>query len=159
MSETGCPKGYHTATPQLTIKNCAAAIDFYKRAFGAEERFRMNSPDGKIGHAELKIGDSIIFLNDEFEMGFSRSPQTLGGTTGGIMLYVPDVDTWFDRAVKAGAQSKMPVQDMFWGDRYGNLMDPFGHVWGIATKQDLTPQQIDEAAKGFYAKMKEMKVA
>ncbi|MFB3815759.1 MAG: VOC family protein [Terriglobales bacterium] len=154
MAKTGIPQGYHTVTPSITVKNAAAAIDFYKKAFGAEELMRMNSPDGKIAHAEIKIGDSIIFLNDECDMGFSRAPQTLGGTTGGLMLYVSDVDTAFDRAIKAGGQVKMPVADMFWGDRYGNLTDPFGHVWGLAThKEDLSQQEIEDRAKAFYAKM------
>ncbi len=155
MAVKAIPEGFHTVTASLTVKNAAAAIDFYKRAFGAEELFRMNSPDGRVAHAELKIGDSIIFLNDEYpEYGFARAPQTLGGTTGGINLYVPDVDAAFDRAIKAGGQSKMPVQDMFWGDRYGNLIDPFGHVWSLAThKEDLTPQQVEQRAKAFYAKM------
>jgi PhnB protein len=149
------PEGYHTITPALTVKNCAKALDFYKTAFGAEELFRMTSPDGKIGHAEIKIGDSIIFLSDEFDMpGCAKSPQTLGASTGGLCIYVPDVDASYDRAVKAGASPNMPVSDMFWGDRYGNLIDPFGHVWAIAThKEDLTPQQIDERAQEFYAKM------
>ncbi len=148
------PEGFHTVTPSLTIKNAAAAIDFYKKAFGAEEIMRMNSPDGKVAHAELKIGDSIIFLGDECDMGFARSPQTLGGTTGGLCLYVPDVDKAYERAIKAGAQARMPVADMFWGDRYGNLSDPFGHVWALAThKEDLSEEEIEERAKAFYAKM------
>ncbi len=149
------PEGFHSVTPSLTVKNAAAAIDFYKKAFGAEELMRLNSPDGKVAHAELKIGDSIIFLGDEFDMGFARSPQTLGGTTGALNIYVPDVDQAFERAVKAGAQVRMPVADMFWGDRYGNVADPFGHIWSLAThKEDVSEEELEERAKAFYAKMK-----
>ncbi len=149
------PEGFHTVTPFMTVKNCGQAIEFYKNAFGAEELFRMTSPDGKVAHAEIKVGDSIIMLGDEFPMpGANKSPQTVGASTGGICLYVPDVDASYDRAVKAGAKPFMPVTDMFWGDRYGNLHDPYGHIWAIAThKEDLTPQQIEERAKEFYAKM------
>jgi PhnB protein len=149
------PEGWHTITPSITVRNAAAAIDFYKRAFGAQETMRMNAPDGKIAHAELRIGDSTIMLNDEMDWGNCKSPQTLGGASGGLHIYVPDVDAAFDQAVTAGAQVRMPVADMFWGDRYGNVTDPFGHVWGLAThKEDLTPQQIEERAREFYAKMK-----
>jgi PhnB protein len=149
------PEQHHTVTPGLCVKNCSAAIDFYKKAFGAQELGRMTSPDGKIAHAELKIGDSVIFLNDEFDMpGCARSPQTLGGVTGGLYLYVPNVDTSFDQAVKAGGKANMPVTDMFWGDRYGQIVDPFGQIWGIAThKEDLSPQEIEERAQAFYAEM------
>ncbi len=148
------PEGFHSITPSLTVQNAAAAIDFYKKAFGAEELMRLDSPDGKVAHAELKIGDSVIFLNDEFDMGFARSPQTLGGTTGGLNIYVPDVDQAFDRAVKAGAQVRMPVADMFWGDRYGNLADPFGHIWSLAThKEDLSAEELEKRSKAFFAKM------
>jgi PhnB protein len=154
-SNSPVPRGWHTVTPAITVRNAAAAIDFYKRVFEAEELTRMTSPDGKVAHCELKIGDSMIMLNDEFPHGNAQSPETLGGTAGGLMLYVPDVDAVFDRAVKAGAQSRQPVADMFWGDRYGNLVDPFGQVWAIATHQeDLSALEIDRRAKEFYAKMK-----
>lgn len=155
-TEKGIPEGMHTATPSLVVRNAAKAIDFYKQAFGAEELFRMNSPDGRVAHAELKIGDSVIFLSDEFpEMGTGcASPQALGGTTGGLNLYVEDVDRAFDRAVKAGATSVMPVADMFWGDRFGSINDPFGHRWSIATRKEiLTKQEVEERARDFYAKM------
>ena len=111
---------------------------------------------GKIGHAEIKIGDSVIFLSDEFPgMGPCGSPKTLNGTTAGAFLYVDNVDAWFDKAIKAGATAVMPVADMFWGDRYGQLKDPFGHVWSIAThKEDLTPQQMEERQKAFFASAK-----
>ena len=150
------PEGYHTITPHLVIKGADKAIDFYKRALGAEELFRMNSPDGRVSHAELKIGDSIVFLADEFpEMGGTcRSPQSLGGTAITLNLYVPDVDTRFRRALDAGGKELMPLGDMFWGDRYGMFTDPFGHTWAMAThKEDLSPQEIEERAKQFYAQM------
>jgi len=143
------PDGYHNVTPSLTVRGADRAIAFYRRAFGAEERMRLASADGtKVMHAELQIGDSIVMLSDEFpEMG-SRSPETLGGTPGSLFLYVDDVDRVFARAVEAGAVAQVPVQDMFWGDRFGRVADPFGHVWGIAThKEDLTPAQIGERAK------------
>jgi len=155
MSVNPIPKGFHSVTPSLVVQNAAKAIEFYKKALGAEELMRMPTPDGKIGHAELKIGDSIIFISDEFpNMGVTKSPQTLGGCTGTLNLYVEDVDAAFQRAVNAGGKAAMPVADMFWGDRYGLLTDPFGHAWGIAThKADLNPQEIDKRAKEFYASM------
>ncbi len=157
---TKIPEGFHTITPHLVIRGAAEAIDFYKKALGAEERMRMASPDGRITHAELKIGDSILFLADEFpEMGgCSRSPQTLGATTVTLMLYVPDVDTAFKRALDAGAKTTMPVADMFWGDRYGALTDPYGHTWGMATKkEELTPLEVERRAREFFAKMQAQK--
>jgi PhnB protein len=148
------PEGFRSLTPSLTLKNCAAALDFYKRAFGAEEIYVLRSPDGKIAHAELKIGDSILMLGDEFDFGHCRSPQTLGGSTGALHIYIPEVDQAFERAVQAGAEVKTPVADMFWGDRYGVVTDPFGHMWGLATHvEDLSPAEIEERAKDFYAKM------
>lgn len=155
MSVNPIPKGFHSVTPSLVVQNAAKAIEFYKKALGAEELMRMPTPDGKIGHAELKIGDSIIFISDEIpNVGVTKSPQTLGGCTGTLNLYVEDVDSVFQRAVNAGGKTAMPVADMFWGDRYGLLTDPFGHTWGIAThKADLSPQDIDRRAKEFYANM------
>ena|SRR5919201_5633204 len=148
------PKGFHTVTPHLVIRDAAKAIDFYKKAFRAEELSRMTSPDGRIGHAELKIGDSIIFLADEFPQGGPKAPQTLGGTTCTLNLYVEDVDSTFQTAVNAGAKTAMPVADMFWGDRYGQVSDPFGHVWGILThKEDLSAQEVEQRAKEFWASM------
>jgi PhnB protein len=148
------PEGFRTVTPSLTLKDAAKAIEFYKKAFGAAELMCMKTPDGRVGHCELKIGDSVIFINDEFpEMGKTRSPQTLGMSTGGICLYVEDVDTSYARAIEAGGTTEMPVADMFWGDRFGTLVDPFGHIWSIATrKEELTPEQMAERAKAFYAK-------
>jgi PhnB protein len=146
------PEGYHTLTPTLTLNDAAAAIEFYKRAFGAEEISRMVAPDGKkIWHAELKIGDSRLMLGDEFpEMGGGLSPKTLGGRTGSLFLYVEDVDAVFQRAVDAGATVTMPVADQFWGDRYGQIRDPFGHDWAFGTHiEDVTDEEIYRRAQAF----------
>ena len=138
------PEGYHSVTPYLSINGAAEALEYYKKAFGAIELFRMEH-DGKIGHAEIKIGDSPIMLADEFpEMDFV-SPKTLGGSTVGIMIYVEDVDNIFKQAIEAGGVEKKPVQDQFYGDRSGTLTDPYGHVWTVAThKEDVSPEEIDK---------------
>jgi len=138
------PDGYHSVTPYLTISGAADAIDYYKKAFGATELFRMDH-QGKVGHAEIKIGDSPIMLADEFpEMG-QVSPKTLGGSPVGIMIYVDDVDTIFNRAIAAGGEQQKPLQDQFYGDRSGTLKDPFGHVWTVAThKEDVTSEEMDK---------------
>jgi len=150
------PPGYHTVTASLIVRDAAAAIEFYKKALGAEERMRMATPDGRIGHAELKIGDSLIFLADEMPGMSCKSPQSLGGTANNLFLYVEDVDNSFQRATDAGVQVTMPVSDMFWGDRFGSFMDPFGHSWSMATHvEDLSPQEIEERAKAFHAQMAE----
>jgi len=142
------PAGYHTITPYLTLDEATDAIEFYKDAFGAEELMRMEAPGGKIGHAELKIGDSILMISDAFPQTTTKPPSELGGTTAGVFLYVEDVDSVVSRAVKAGAQVTQEVEDMFWGDRFGSVKDPFGHVWSIATHvKDLTPEEIAEGAK------------
>jgi PhnB protein len=155
-SKNPIPKGYHTATPNLTVRNAVQAIEYYKKALGAEERMVMKGPDGKVSHAELKIGDSIIFLSDEIPNMGNKSPQTLGGTTGGIYLYVEDVDKLFKQALQAGGKEKMPVQDMFWGDRYGQFIDPYGHTWGVSTHtKDMTEEEMAEGAKAFYAQMEQ----
>lgn len=140
------PEGYRTVTPHLVIKDAAAAIDFYRQAFGAEEIVRMPGPDGKVMHAEIKIGDSFLMLAEECpEMGGGPAPTTLGGSAVTITLYVPDVDGVVARAEKAGGKVTMPVADQFWGDRYGQLQDPFGHRWAVAThKEVLTPEEIGE---------------
>ena len=154
------PEGFHTATPTLIVRNAAAAIEFYKKVFDAEERMRMPSPDGKIMHAELKIGDSIIFLSDEFPNMGGKSPQTLGGHSGGVYLYVPDVDDVFQRALAAGGKSFTPVTDMFWGDRHGNFTDPFGHSWGVSTHtEDVSEEEMGKRAEAFYAEMAQKKSA
>ena len=137
------PEGYHTATPYLIVKDAARAIEFYKKAFGATELMRMPGPGGKIGHAEIKIGDSPIMLADEVPgMGF-RSPESLGGSPISILLYVEDVDVVFSEALAAGAKVQRPVADQFYGDRTGGVTDPFGHVWYIAThKEDVSPEEM-----------------
>jgi PhnB protein len=152
------PDGYHTLTPFLTIRDAARAIEFYKQAFGAEERGVMKSPDGKVMHAELKIGDSIIMLSDEFPEFGSLSPQSIGGSSMGLHIYLDNVDAAFERAVKAGAKVEMPVMDQFWGDRYGKLKDPFGHQWSIGTHtKDLSMDEMkrgmDEAMAKVHEKM------
>jgi PhnB protein len=141
------PDGYHTATPYLIVKDAARAIEFYKKAFGATELVRMAQPDGKIGHAEIKIGDSPIMLADEFpEMG-ARSPQSLGGSPVSILLYVENVDAVFSQAVAAGAKVQRPVKDQFYGDRTGGVEDPFGHLWYIATHmEDVSPDEMRKRA-------------
>ena len=146
------PKGFHTVTPYLTVNDSARAIDFYKRAFGAQELYRVDGPDGKIAHAEIKIGDSIVMLSDEMP-GWSRSPQSLGGTAVNLFLYVKDVDGVFTRAIAAGAKVAMPLSDMFWGDRFGQVTDPFGHIWSLAThKEDVPLEELRERTKVAMAK-------
>jgi PhnB protein len=150
------PEGYHSVTPYITVNGAARAIDFYQRAFGAKEIMRMNGPDGKVGHAELKIGDSIIMLADEMPGSGTRSPQSLHGTTAGIFLYVNGVDKVFDQAVAAGAKVETPLENMFWGDRYGKLMDPFGHSWSLATHiEDVAPQEMEKRMTEAMAKARE----
>lgn len=145
------PEGYHTTTPYLCVRGASDAIEFYKKAFGATELMRMGSPDGKVGHAELQIGDSRVMLADEFpEMGF-LSPKTIGGSPVMMHLYVEDVDTTVPKAVAAGAKVTREVADQFYGDRGGQVEDPFGHKWYVAThKEDLTPEEIrTRAAKAM----------
>jgi PhnB protein len=138
------PDGYHSVTPYLIISNAASAIDFYKRAFGAAERMRMGGPDGRVGHAELEFGNAVVMLADEFQERGHRSPKTLGGTTGSILIYVDDVDDVFDRAIRSGARELQPVTNQFYGDRSGSLEDPFGHQWTIATHvEDVSPEEMN----------------
>ena len=154
MSVQAIPKGYHTITPFMTVRDAARAIEFYKQAFGATEKGVMKGPEGKIMHAELVIGDSIIMLADEFPEFGSLSPQSTGGSGTGLHIYIEDVDSAFDRAVKAGATVEMPVADMFWGDRYGKLRDPFGHKWSIGThKADLSMEEMKKGMDEALAKM------
>jgi PhnB protein len=145
------PEGYHTVTPYICVRDAAAALEFYKNAFGAIEEVRMQDPSGKVGHAEIKIGDSHIMLADEFpEMEF-RSPQSIGGTPVTIHLYVEDVDAMVDRAVSAGATLVRPVKDEFYGDRSGSIKDPFGHSWSISThKEDVSPEEIEKRVAALY---------
>lgn len=145
------PDGYHTATPYLIITNAAKAIDFYKEAFDATELTRLATPDGKVGHAEIQIGDSRIMLADEFLEWDARSPQTIGGSAVYIMLYVYDVDAFVSRAVEAGAKLFKPVEDQFYGDRSGSITDPFGHKWTISThKEDVSPEEMKKRASALF---------
>jgi len=150
------PEGYHSITPHLVIKGAEKAIDFYKKAFGAEVRGGVfKTPDGKVMHAELKIGDSVLMLADEFPgMGDCSSPQTLGGSTTTLNIYTENVDQLFERATKAGATVTFPLANQFWGDRYGHVKDPFGHVWALSQHvEDVAPQEMERRAKEFFAQM------
>ena len=137
------PDGYHTVTPHLAVRNAAKALEFYAKAFGAEETFRMPGPGGVIMHAEVRIGDSTVMLGEESPDMGALSPQAIGGSPVSLMIYVKDVDASFARAEKAGCKVELPPTDMFWGDRYGKLVDPFGHKWSLAThKEDVAPEEM-----------------
>jgi PhnB protein len=154
MAVQPIPEGYHSLTPYLAVEDTSKAIDFYKEAFGAEELMRMPGPDGKIAHAEIQIGDSKLMLSDPFEQSSVQPPSERGGATASIFLYVEDVDATFEQATEAGATVTMPLEDMFWGDRFGTVTDPFGHVWSVAThKEDLTEEQMAERSKAAMAEM------
>jgi PhnB protein len=148
MAVKPIPEGYHSVTPYLIVRGGSDAIQFYTKAFGAVELFRFPAPGGKIGHAEIKIGDSPIMLADEYpEMGYN-GPQSIGGSPVSLMIYVDDVDTVFNRAVDSGATVKEAVQDKFYGDRAGTVVDPFGHVWHLAThKEDISIDEMERRAK------------
>ena len=147
------PKGLHTITPQLTLDNAAETLDWYKKAFGAEEVHRSVGPDGKVMHAEVHIGNSAFFANDVIE-GHGKGPRGYGGSPAGFWLYVDDCDALFTRAVDAGAKVAMPIADQFWGDRAGLISDPAGYLWWIAThKEDLSQQELDRRADEQFAKM------
>ena len=149
------PPGYHTVTAYLTVNDGTRALEFYQRAFGARDIERMPGPGGKLMHAEFKVGDSMVMLSDEFPgMSSCKAPTSLGGTTVTMFLYVPDVDAAFKRAVAAGCKVIAPVMDMFWGDRFGKLEDPFGNQWSMAThKEDVSPAEMAQRAQAFMAKM------
>jgi PhnB protein len=154
MATKPVPEGYNTVTPYLAVEDAAKAIEYYKKAFGAKEGVRMDAPDGKIAHAELDIGDSKIMLSDPFPQFATQPPKALGGTSVSVMLYVEDVDTFVQRAVDAGAKIETEVQDQFWGDRFGTISDPFGHVWSVATHvEDVPPEEMAERAKAAMAAM------
>jgi PhnB protein len=154
MSVKPIPEGYHTATPYLAVDDAAEALEYYKKAFGAKERGRMEAPDGKIGHAEIQIGDSLVMLSDPFPQASTRTPKELGGTTASVFLYVENVDAFVQRAVDAGATVSMEVADQFWGDRFGTITDPFGHSWSVATHiEDVPPEEMAERAKAAMAAM------
>jgi len=153
MSSSKLPAGYHTVTPAIVVRDANAAIDFYQRAFGADEVSRMAGPDGRIMHAEIRIGDSLIMLGEENEQWGTKSPLLTNGNHGSLHIYVENADAAFDRALKAGATVKYPLEDAFWGDRYGKVTDPFGHEWGIATRvKDLTDAEMKRAADEWMAK-------
>jgi uncharacterized glyoxalase superfamily protein PhnB len=147
------PEGFHTLTPHIVVNDANQAIEFYKNAFGAEELCRMPGPGGKLMHAEIKIGDSIVMMCNEFPEQGAKSPQALNGSPVTLHLYVNNVDAAMKKAEDAGAKVTMPAMDAFWGDRYGRVQDPFGHNWSIAThKEDLTPEQIQQRADEFFSK-------
>lgn len=148
------PEGYHTLTAYLAVDDATAAIDFYKEAFGATERGRMDAPGGKIGHAELQIGDSVFMLSDPFPQSSVKSPKETGTTTASMFMYSEDVDAAIQRAVEAGATVEQEPTDMFWGDRFGSVADPFGHRWAIATHiEDVSPEEMAERGKAAMAEM------
>jgi PhnB protein len=154
MATKPIPEGYHTVSPYLAVDDAAEAIDYYKRAFGAKETVRMEAPGGKIGHAELEIGDSHVMLSDPFPQSSTKPPNELGGTSASVFMYVEDVDAVVQQAVDAGATVTMEVADQFWGDRFGSITDPFGHSWSIATHvEDLSPEEIAERGKAAMAGM------
>jgi len=154
MAVNPIPEGYHSLQIYLAVEDASKAIDFYKEAFGAEETIRMPGPDGKVAHAELQIGDSKLMLSDPFEHSNVRPPSERGGPTASIFMYVDDVDATFEQAQRAGASVVSELEDMFWGDRFGTVSDPFGHVWAMAThKEDLSEEEIAERSKAAMAEM------
>jgi len=155
MAVKKIPEGYHAVTPYLAVKGGAAAIAFYEKAFGAKELFRMPAPGGTIAHAELQIGDSRVMLSDEAPDMGAKSPQTLGGSPVSLMLYVEDVDATVKRAIDAGAKPTRPVENQFYGDRSGGIIDPFGHSWWVATHvEDVPPAELERRAKAAFAQKK-----
>jgi len=154
MPAKAIPEGYHSITPYLAVDDASGAIDFYKRAFGAEERVRMPTPDGKVAHAELAIGDSLIMLSDPFGEGQVKSPKALGGSTTGIFLYTADVDATYKQALDAGATSTQEPEVMFWGDRFARVTDPYGHSWQLATHvEDVSPEEMERRSQEAMASM------
>lgn len=153
MAVKAVPEGYHSITPYLICSGAAAALDYYRKVFGATELMRMAGPDGKVHHSEIRIGDSVVMVADEAPEVQAVSPKTVGGTPVGLMLYVEDVDDVFKRALAAGGKQVQPLEDKFYGDRSGSLVDPFGHQWTIAThKEDVPPEEMERRAE---AAMKE----
>lgn len=151
MSVNPIPEGFHTATPSLALKDSAKAIEFYKAAFGATERYRIAGPDGNVVHAEITIGDSILMLGDEMPSCGSLSAETRGGSPMSLMLYVPDVDAFIANAISVGAALVRPAEDMFWGDRMGAIKDPFNYQWSVATHvKDVTPEEISAGAAAMF---------
>jgi PhnB protein len=149
------PSGHRTVTPYLAIKSATKALEFYKNAFGATERYKLMMPDGRLGHAEIQLGDSMIMLADEFPEYGGKAPETLGGSPVSIHLYVEDVDAFFKKALAAGAKELKPVMDQFYGDRSGQLEDPFGHLWWVAThKEDIAPEEMQKRVAAMFAAKK-----
>jgi PhnB protein len=154
MAVQPVPEGYNTVTPYLAVPNANEAIDFYTRALGAKERVRMPGPGDSIMHAELEIGDSLIMLSDPFPQASTKTPKELGGTSVNIFVYDEDIDALYKQAVDAGATSLMEPDDMFWGDRFGLVQDPFGHTWTIATHiEDVPPEEMQKRSEEFMASM------
>jgi PhnB protein len=154
MAVKPIPEGYHSLTPYLAVEDAARAIDFYKEAFGAEETIRMPGPDGKIAHAELQLGDSKLMLSDPFPHSDVQPPSSRGGPTASVFMYVEDVNATFEQAQRAGAKVVTELEDMFWGDRFGTLSDPFGHIWSVAQHtEDLTDEEMAERSKAAMAQM------
>ncbi len=148
------PDGFHTATPSLVVNNSKEAIEFYKKAFGANEIYQFPAPDGSIMHAMIQIGDSFVMMSDEMIALGTKSPTSIGGTAVTLHLYVEDADKIFNQAVEAGAKVTIPIIDAFWGDRSGTVLDPFGHSWTIATRKiDLSPEALRKAGEEFFASM------
>jgi PhnB protein len=147
------PEGHRTVTPYLAIKNAAGALEFYKKAFGAVETYKLIIPDGRVGHAEIRLGDSLIMLSDEFPEFGGKAPEALGGSPVSIHLYVDDVDAFFKRALAAGAHELKPIANQFYGDRSGQLQDPFGHLWWVAThREDVAPDEMQKRVRALFAK-------
>lgn len=154
MAVRPIPEGYHSITPYIVVDDASKAIEFYKDAFGADEIMQMPGPEGKIAHAEIQIGDSRIMLSDPFPQSDVRPPSERGGPTASIFMYVDDCDAIFQQAKTAGASVVSELEDMFWGDRFGTLTDPYGHVWSIAThKEDLSDEEMAERSKAAMAQM------
>jgi len=154
MPAKAIPEGYHSITPYLAVDDASGAIEFYKKAFGAKERSRMPTPDGKVAHAELAIGDSLIMLSDPFDQASTKTPKALGATTTGIFLYTEDVDELYKQALDAGATSIQEPEDMFWGDRFARVTDPYGHSWQIATHvEDIEPEEMERRSREAMASM------
>jgi PhnB protein len=154
MAVKPIPEGYHTVTPYLAVDDATKAIEFYKRAFGATEHVKMEGPPGKIAHAELKIGDSLIMFSDPMPQATTKPPKELGGTSSSIFLYVEDVDEVVKQAIDAGATVLQEVQDQFWGDRFGSVQDPFGHQWSVATHvEDVDPKEMERRGAEAMAAM------
>ncbi len=150
----GIPEGYQSVVPYLAVDDAQKAIEFYQRAFGATERTRLTGPDGTIAHCELQIGDAIVMLSDPFPQFLTRPPKEIGGTTTGLFMYVEDVDEAIQTAADAGATITMPAEDQFWGDRFGQVQDPFGHLWQLATRvEELTPEEVERRGQEFVAGM------